>query len=188
MIDRIIDPQSAHFKLHFDAEWNSLADLISYGHDIEGSWLLCEAAEVLGEEDLLAEANKYALKMAAATLENAVDVNGGIFNEGDLQGVTDYSKEWWPQAEAMVGLLNAYQLSSDEGYLDAALNTWKFIQNSVIDRQYGEWFRTISEEGHPLVVEKAGPWKSPYHNGRACMEVMHRVERLLAEDDSVGDE
>ena len=182
MLDHIIDPYSGHFKLHFDDAWNSLSDHISYGHDIEGSWLLVEAAEVLGDEELLSMVKPTALKMAQTTLVEAVDSDGGLFYEGNSQGVTDFNKEWWPQAEVMVGFLNAYQLSHETSYLDASYHSWEFIQNKVIDHKYGEWFRTITKEGKPLIVEKANPWKSPYHNGRACMEVMQRVDRLLHEN------
>ena len=182
LLDHIIDPHSGHFKLHFDAAWNSLSEHISYGHDIEGSWLLVEAAEVLGDADLLSMVKPTALKMAQATLEKAVDSNGSLFYEGNPRAVTDFNKEWWPQAEAMVGFLNAYQLSREPRYLDASLNAWKFIQNTVIDHQHGEWFRTITKEGNPLIVEKVGPRESPYHNGRACMEVMQRTDQLLLEN------
>jgi mannobiose 2-epimerase len=179
MLNHVIDRNAGHFKLHFDAQWNSLADVISFGHDIEGSWLLVEATDVLGDVDIPSVVKPIALKMAQATLEKGVDRDGGLFYEGNSRGVTDFNKEWWPQAEAMVGFLNAYQISRDPRYLKATLKTWEFIQNNIIDHQYGEWFRTIPQDGIPLRVEKAGLWKSPYHNSRACMEVMQRIDHLL---------
>ncbi|MBW7456074.1 AGE family epimerase/isomerase, partial [Paenibacillus sepulcri] len=53
-LERIIDPQSHHFLLFFNDEWESKSGDVSYGHDIEGSWLLYEAAEVLGNHELTA--------------------------------------------------------------------------------------------------------------------------------------
>jgi mannobiose 2-epimerase len=85
-------------------------------------------------------------------------------------------KHWWPQAEAVVGYLNAYQISNDEKFLDTALNSWKFIQNYIVDKENGEWHWSVNKDGKPSVNnEKAGFWKCPYHNGRACMEVITRV-------------
>jgi mannobiose 2-epimerase len=176
---RIINPATGHFWLYFSQDWRPLSDLVSYGHDIEGSWLLVEAAEVLGDADLLAETRQAALQMAYATLEQGVDSDGGVFNEGDPAGPTDRGKVWWPQAEAVVGFLNAYQLSGDARFLDAALAAWRFIQERIVDKVNGDWLWGLDAAGRPLDREKAGPWKAAYHSGRACMEVMWRVEELV---------
>ena len=135
-IDKIVDP-GGHFALHFDAAWHRLNDLISYGHDIEGSWLLVEAAEVLGDPELLAEAEAVALKMAEATLAEGIDTDGGIVNEGDSSGIVNFDKDWWPQAEAMVGFLNAFQLTGDRRFLDQSLVSWHFVKQTIIDRPEG---------------------------------------------------
>jgi mannobiose 2-epimerase len=151
LLTRIIDRQTGHLKLHFDAAWQSLTPHISYGHDIEASWLLVEAAEQLGDEALLAEVTAVATHIAHVTLQEGVDSNGGIFNEGDAHGVCDRSKDWWPQAEG------------------------QFVQRYLIDRQHGEWFAEVTADGQPGPRDKAGIWKTPYHNGRACLELMQRV-------------
>ena len=178
MLSRILNPVTHQFSLFFDREWRALSDRVSYGHDIEGSWLLVEAAEVLGDAVLLAQVREAALQMAYATLERGVDADGGLFSEGDPSGVTERTKVWWPQAEAMVGFLNAYQLNGDPRFLDASLASWRFIQEHIVDREHGEWFWAVDEAGRPLDREKAGPWKAAYHNGRACMEVMERIQKL----------
>jgi len=176
---RIINPATGQFSLYFDRQWQSLSDVVSYGHDIEGSWLLVEAADVLGDADLLAQARRAALRMAHATLEQGVDADGGVFNEGDPLGPTDRGKIWWPQAEAAVGFLNAFQLSGDAHFLDATLASWRFIQERIVDKENGDWFWGLDAAGRVLDREKAGPWKAAYHSGRACMEVMRRVEELV---------
>jgi mannobiose 2-epimerase len=178
MLGRILNPDTRQFALFFDGEWHSLSKHVSYGHDIEGSWLLVEAAEVLGDPELLAQAKAAALQMAYATLEQGLDADGGLFYEGDASGVIECNKEWWPQAEAMVGFLNAYQLSDDRRFLDASLANWRFIQEHLVDREHGEWFYSASSAGRSPEGEKAGMWKTPYHNGRACLEVMARIQKL----------
>jgi mannobiose 2-epimerase len=175
---RILNPQTGHLYLWFDRQWRPLSPRTSYGHDIEASWLLVEAAEALGDSGLLAQAREAALQMAYATLEQGVDADGGLFSEGNPEGVTDRNKVWWPQAEAVVGFLNAYQLNGDPRFLDASLASWSFIQEHIVDREHGEWFWGIDEAGRPLDREKAGPWKAAYHNGRTCLEVMARVPKL----------
>jgi len=178
MLRRILNPDTHHFSLFFDREWRVLSDRVSYGHDIEGSWLLVEAAEVLGDPDLLAQAREAALRMTYATLEQAMDTDGGLFHEGDPSGVTDRTKVWWPQAEAVVGFLNAYQLNGDPRFLDASLASWHFIRERIVDKVQGEWFWAVDEMSRPHDREKAGPWKAAYHNGRACLEVMARIQKL----------
>lgn len=175
-IQHIVDPQTGHFLLFFDEQWQVKSDHISYGHDIEGSWLLVEAAEVLGNERLLQLAKKAAVQMAEATYNKGVDADGGIINEANVSGYIDTNKDWWPQAEAMVGFYNAYQLTGDEKHYEAAQRSWEFIQQYIVDQEHGEWFWSVSREGTPQRNQpKVSAWKCPYHNSRACMEMLERL-------------
>jgi mannobiose 2-epimerase len=181
-LDRIIDPETHHFLLFFDEQWIPKSKIISFGHDIEGSWLLVEAAEILGEPELLARARQAAVEMAQAVYEQGVDTDGGLFYEGDSNGIHDSDKHWWPQAEAVVGFLNAHQISDEEHFLVAACRSWAFIEKFMIDRKHGEWFWLVSRSGVPgTTQDKVGPWKCPYHNARACMEVIERLDKIAAE-------
>lgn len=177
MLRYIVNHDNYHFLLFFDEQWNNKGDHISYGHDIEGSWLLYEAAEVLGNDELLEQVKQVAIAMAAATLKDGIDKDGGIWNEGNEHGITNANKDWWPQAEAMIGFYNAYQLTDDRRYYDASLLSWHFIQNYIVDKVHGEWVWGVDPEGKRLPHEpKTSAWKCPYHNSRACMEMLHRLQ------------
>ncbi len=178
-LDRIVDPKTGHFRLFFDEDWTVKSDQVSFGHDIEGSWLLCEAADVLGNAALLACTRKNALAMAEAVLRQGVDQDGGVLNETRPSEAHGTVKDWWPQAEAVVGFLNAFELSGDTRYRDAALAAWRFIETKILDHEHGEWFWGLTREGSPDPAQpKISEWKCPYHNGRMCLEVLDRVERL----------
>ncbi|CAM3230495.1 AGE family epimerase/isomerase [Paenibacillus lupini] len=175
-MDHIVDQSTGHFKLFFNEKWDSKSGHISYGHDIEGSWLLHEAAEVLGDEALLEKVKAVAVQMAEATLREGIDEDGGVPNEADSSGLIDSNRDWWPQAEAVVGFYNAYQLTGDERYAEAAKASWTFIQNFLIDRVNGEWYWSVTKDGTPTDGhQKVGAWKCPYHNGRACFEMIERL-------------
>ncbi|HDQ44929.1 MAG TPA: N-acyl-D-glucosamine 2-epimerase [bacterium] len=181
-LDRILDVRTGHLNLFFDREWKALTDEVSYGHDIEGSWLLCEAADLLGDPGLSDRARDTAVRMAGAVLADGVDPDGGMIYHANPRGVVDPNKHWWPQAEAVVGFLNAWQIGGDPRFLDASLNAWRFIQKKLIDRRHGEWFWSVTRDGRVNAHEpKVSPWKCPYHNGRMCMEVIERVDRLEKE-------
>ena len=181
-LDHIVDEGTAHFRLFFDNDWNSLTDHVSYGHDIEGSWLIYEAAEVLGDAALLGRACKLAVRMAQAVYDHGLDQDGSLFYEAEAHGVLiDPNKHWWAQAEAVVGFYNAYQLSGEEHFLKASSRAWDYIEERVVDRAHGEWYAKLSPEGRPYTAEEdsdaclVGPWKCPYHNSRVCFEMIERL-------------
>ena len=174
MMDKFISDKN-NFLLFFDKQWNLLSDEISYGHDIEGSWLLYEAAEVLGDKEIISRARKVAIDMVDAAIDG-MDYDGGMMNEGRGESVIDTDKHWWPQAEALVGFVNAWQLTGKDKYIMYAERVWGFILTKMVDHENGEWFWKVSREGEVDPVEdKAGPWKCPYHNSRALLEIMHRL-------------
>jgi mannobiose 2-epimerase len=176
----ILDPQTLHFHHFFDEEWIVKSDTYTFGHDIEGSWLLCEAAEVLEDSKLVERVRDVALKMAEKVLIEGVDSGGAICYEGQSGHVIDAGKECWPQAEALVGFLNAFQISGDLRYYNAAAGVWGYIENHIADRVDGEWFWRINSDGRPdQILPKVSEWKGPYHGTRACLEAIRRL-RLIA--------
>ncbi|HUB83251.1 MAG TPA: AGE family epimerase/isomerase [Bryobacteraceae bacterium] len=182
-VDRIVDPRTAHFKLFFDMPWNSLTDHVSYGHDIEGSWLLVEAAEAVGDRALLDRVRQLAIRMAGAVAREAVDADGSIFYEADATGaLIDPNKHWWAQSEAVVGFYNAYQLTGEKRFCDLSRRAWEFIESKMVDRAHGEWHAKLKPGGIPFREHEdsdaclVGPWKCPYHNSRVCYEMIERLK------------
>ncbi len=175
-LDHILDPHTGHFRLFFDDAWNSLLPVISYGHDIEGAWLVEEAAQQQGDAPLLARAQAAALQMAAAVYREGRDTDGSLFYEGGPRTAHSMQKHWWPQAEGMVGFYNAYQLSGLPEFEQAARQCWDEIQAHFVDRVHGDWFKVLQRDGTPLPNQpKVGPWECPYHHARACLEMLHRL-------------
>lgn len=184
MMQHIVSPETYHLILFFNEAWEPRSENVSYGHDIEASWLLVESADVLGDAALIAQAEALAPRMAQAVYTEGVDPDGAVLYEKGPEGLEDDTKQWWPQAEAAVGFLNAYQLTGEQHFLDAALRSWDFIEAHLIDRDYGEWIRYVTRD-HARPSEggegaaKVSFWKCPYHNGRACMELSERLYSLL---------
>jgi len=178
-IDYIVNNQTYQFILFMDEYWNSKSELVSYGHDIEGSWLLYEAAEVLGDKELLGRVENVSIKMAEATINEGLAEDGSIYYEREGEEL-DTDRHWWPQAENVVGFVNAYQLTGENRYLDAAYKCWQFIEEYVVDDQHGEWFAILNGDKKPYPDKlKVEAWKSSYHNGRCCFEVINRLEKII---------
>ncbi|HAF62232.1 MAG TPA: N-acyl-D-glucosamine 2-epimerase [Anaerolineaceae bacterium] len=173
--DHIIN-NAGHFNLFFDNQWESLSDHISYGHDIEGSWLFYEAAEILGNSDALALAREQSLKLANGVILSGINSDGSIIQEATAAEIINPKKEWWSQAEAVIGFYNAYQLSGSLKYLEAAQTSWEYIQDKLIDKQRGGWFKRLLPDGSvdPSSL-KFGPWEGPYHESRLCFEMLKRL-------------
>jgi mannobiose 2-epimerase len=179
MLERVLDSSTGHFHLFFDDDWTVKSDGVSVGHDIEGSWLLVEAAEALGDEALVERARAASVAMAVAVLRDGVGRDGAVLWEADAAGNVGGDRHWWPQAEGLVGLLNAYQLSGDDRFLHALFSLWDFIRRYVVDRARGEWFWKVDAGGVPdPVLPKVSQWKCPYHNSRACFELLDRLSAL----------
>lgn len=179
---KIFDLHSHHFGLFFERNWERLTRRVSFGHDIEGSWLLCRAAEVLGAEKWGPRVVPISLDMAEAVLREGLDADGSLLFERDEQGQVNAEKHFWCQAEAVVGFLNAFQLSTRQEFFEAAWSVWRFIEDYQIDRTYGEWFWKLDAGRKPdLSMPKVSEWKCPYHNSRACMEAIRRLKMIQDE-------
>lgn len=177
LFDRyFIDPASGHLRLFFNESWVEKPDVVSYGHDIEAAWLLQQCAEVAGDKPWIDRFRGHALRLAEASIEG-LDQDGGLWYEFDPHMAhLVREKHWWPQAEAMVGFYHAWQQSGDAAWLARSAGSWSFIQEHMIDHGRGEWYWGVTEDYSPMPgQDKAGFWKCPYHNGRACMEMLERT-------------
>jgi mannobiose 2-epimerase len=164
-----------HLQLFFDDNWQVKSDIISFGHDIEASWLLVEAATETKDQLLIQQTKEQAVKIVDAVISEGTNTYGALINEIH-HGTADTDLHWWPQAEAMVGFHEAYHITGDQQYLNRMETLWHFIKNNIVDHENGEWHWRLTEDNTIVRSEdKAGPWKCPYHNGRACMELMKRL-------------
>ena len=174
-ITRILDPQTGHLNLFFEEDWTNKYRIYSYGHDIEASWLIHEAALVLGDPELLKRIEPIIIRIAQAA-DEGLNPDGSMIYENflDKQKI-DRELHWWVQAENVVGHINLYQHFGDTEALDTAVRCWEFIKTKLIDREHGEWHWSLLPDGTVnRRDDKAGFWKCPYHNGRMCMEVIER--------------
>lgn len=171
-----INTETGHLRLFFDENWVEKQDVISYGHDIEAAWLLLQCAEISEDENLIAKFSKHAIQMAEVTKEG-IDSDGGLWYEFDPEKKELVAeKHWWVQAEALIGFYNAYQLTQNEDYLNIVYKNWKFIKKYILDQKNGEWFWGIYSDYTLIEKDKAGFWKCPYHNSRACLELINRIK------------
>ncbi len=173
-LDKIYYEQDSRLLVFFDREMNVIGDIHSYGHDIEATWLIDRACEVMGKKELTARVRK----MNEAIVRKIADIafeNGALNNERDKDKISRIHV-WWVQAEGVVGFMNAWQKYGEQRYLDISDELWENIKAEIIDkREGGEWYSQILEDGKPDKAKPTvDPWKCPYHNGRMCLEVMKR--------------
>jgi cellobiose epimerase len=175
-LGRIVGAGIHRFRPFFGQEWAVKSWHVSPGHDIEGSWLLCEAADAIGDPALSQRVRAEAIAMARVVLLDGVDADGGLPNEIGGSGARAGAKDWWPQAEAVVGFINAHEISGAPEYLRAAAAAWAFIRDRILDPVGGEWRWGIAADGSPDTTQpKISEWKCPYHNGRMCIEAERRL-------------
>ncbi|MBI1344070.1 MAG: N-acyl-D-glucosamine 2-epimerase [Terrimonas sp.] len=175
----IIDHRHLHLHLFMNENWQVMSSGISFGHDIEAAWLLHRAATELQHGEWIEKFESLAVEIAKSTAQG-LDEDGALWYEfHPPTGSWVREKHSWPQAEAMIGFMNAFQLSGDEIFLNRSVASWAFIKKHIRDHLNGEWFWGVKEDYSVMEQEdKAGFWKCPYHNTRACMEIIARIGNI----------
>lgn len=164
-------------------DWTPLQDdeefrIVSYGHDLEGVWLVMEAAAALNiSTSLFSELFETLWEYS---LEHGYDEDyGGFYFYGGFDEPASFRiKAWWVQAECMISALRMYEHTGDTQYFDVFEETWEFIRQYHIDDDYGEWHSGITDDLEP-VGRKGAVYKGAYHNGRALLECIDTLKRLM---------
>ena len=177
MIDKVYDKEKHVMKVFFNRRFELIGDIHSYGHDIEASWLIDRACDVLGSDEYKKKTSDLIVDVAENILNVAYE-NNSLNNERDGREINK-NRIWWVQAEAVVGFTNAYQRSGEKKFIDAAENILQYIMKYQKDKREGsEWLPELTFDGKMILDAKdpmiAGPWKCPYHNGRMCIEILNR--------------
>ncbi|MDR3084825.1 MAG: AGE family epimerase/isomerase [Christensenellaceae bacterium] len=184
MLNKVTNQEIGHFTMFFDESWQGTSSDVSYGHDIEGTWLMMETCEVLGWQEAEEEARPVCLKMAKACLDESIDEDGAMLYEykPDTSEMLR-QRSWWVQSEAVTGFLNAWQMGGGEEFMAAALRSFAYIREHVVDHAHGEWFAMLGEDNKPISSSdtKIGGWKAPYHNSRMCFELIERARKARGE-------
>src|SRR5690606_9851511 len=175
----IVNKETFHLRMFLSVDWRDESSSISYGHDIESSWLLWEAVNILQDNDLREYYRDIVIQLARNCVEQGVGEHHEVRDAYNFKtGTLMKERIWWVQAEGMIGFLNAYQITGEKKFYQAFVNLWKFIKTYQKDHDHGEW-SWLSTLDHPNRGDyKIGFWKAPYHNGRAMIEVCRRLDEL----------
>lgn len=176
-VDRFYDEAIGHFKMFQSIDWQDESTHFSYGHDIESSWLVWEAAETLEDSALVTKYKPIILKLATTCMNEGLNQDGSVMDMHNIAQQKDVPERiWWVQAEALVGFTNAYQLTGNSRFATTTHTVWAFIKDQIIDDIKGEW-HSIAKKDQTVnhKAYKVGFWKGPYHNGRALLELYQRA-------------
>ena len=170
--DRIYDSATSHLGSFFNSSWTRLDSEISFGHDIEASWLICEAAEAVASDD---PSYRELADSLVRSCESGFLGDGSLAYKSGADGL-DRERHWWVQAEAVVGLLKIYKRTGELRWLERCQQTWQYVKDNLIDANGGDWYWSRLPDGSINYKEdKAGFWKCPYHNGRMCIELIKEL-------------
>jgi mannobiose 2-epimerase len=156
-------------------------DNTSFGHNAELAWLLNHARIILESESSLYI--NTIQKLLKHSLENGIDYDfGGVFVEGPHKGgVYDREKEFWQQAEVLIGMLDGYILFKDPEFLQAFSTVLRFVMDKNINHETGEWWPLLTREGEPIWTHMGHSWKANYHTVRSMIQTAARLKKILDE-------
>jgi mannobiose 2-epimerase len=181
ILKRFVNLNENRVMHQFDSNWAPVPDENWIGHNVETSWIICDAARILKKPELMQNCKEIAIKLVDHAIETGFDTKyGGMFNRYQKDGPITTDKEWWPQAESVLAFLNAHSLTGDKKYLSFAIRLLEYIDNTFSDSTIGEWYDTVSREGKPYTnIPKTHLWKSMYHNVRYCILTIKHLENLF---------
>ena len=156
--------------------------VINPGHCIETAWFLLEEAKHRGWEKELTE---RALRILDWSWEWGWDKQyGGIINFRDCRGLPaqDYSQDmkfWWPQTEAIIATLYAYEATRDDKYLimHKQISEWTYAH--FPDNEYGEWYGYLHRDGTVAQPAKGNIFKGPFHIPRMMIKSYQLCNLLI---------
>ena len=170
-LDTVYNPEKRRMEVFFDDNFRPILDMQSYGHDIEGSWLLWDAAETLLDPSEQEPFRRMCTDLLESSTERAFTDHG--LNYEIVDGAVNTNRAWWPQAEAILGFEFGWRMTKDPEWLKRIRAQWDYILRVIVDpREGGEWFNELLEDGTSLRKPVVEEWKCPYHNGRMCLRMI----------------
>ena len=170
-LQTVYNPEKRRMEVFFDRDFHPLLDMQSYGHDIEGSWLMWDAAEALIPEAEREPWRRMCLDLLESPTERAFTDHGLHYEI--VGGQVNTIRAWWPQAEAMLGFEFGWRMTGDPAWPERMRTQWDYIRRVIVDpREDGEWFNEIREDGSSVGKPVVEEWKCPYHNGRMCLRLI----------------
>ena len=151
------------------------------GHGIECAWMLLVEALRLENSELM----DTALTMLKWHIVKGWDEDyGGFYWFLNIDGKTPFkkgwdNKPWWSPAEALIGLMLAYEETSDAWYSDWFDRVHEYAFRIFPDRENGEWYQMCDRRGRPVEQVVALPVKDPFHLPRAVMFIIQSIDRQL---------
>ena len=162
-----------------EGQKGNATDNTCYGHNAEFAWLFIHALTILNEKkETFADTFRIIFDH---TVNNGIDNEfGGVYVEGPHSGgVYDKEKEFWQQAEVLIGMLDAVLLFGDEKYWEAYKNVHRFVFDKVVNKGVGEWFPLLTRKGEPIWTHMGHSWKINYHTVRAMVQSIQRLDILV---------
>ena len=181
---RFYNAKSRHLHMFLSKDWRDESTEISYGHDIESSWLVWEAVSEIGDSAISDKFLPMVKALCEATVQEGMSRSNDCVYDLFVKETATIEKDrvWWVQAEAMVGFMNAWELTGDSRYIGFVSAIWHYIKYDLLDLKQGEWHWIAKSDQVPSNYHyKVGPWKGPYHNGRSLLELCVRIDLILSQ-------
>lgn len=176
---RVFMDSQGYMHMYLCADLTPVNAPFSAGHEFEFIWISLWSARLLNDPVLDEEVHRRAYSVGDNLIRHAIDKSGTIYDIKEIGGKRIKERRWWDQAETMMGLWSLYEETGDVRYLRHCWRNWQYVRQHFVIKNIGEWrWNVLSPE-----IKRgwrgylAGPWKTPYHSVRACVEIAQASKR-----------
>ncbi len=169
--EHMIDPVTGHLYESMYEDWTPKSSAISPLLDLEASWLLLNATEIIQDYASLEAAKKQSLLLASVAIE---ELHSAEVESSREEEQSSEKMEHSLELDGLIGLYNAYQLTDNEAYLQQVFTYWPRLKERT-NQNNTQSFKGATGQQESASAKRSNKMISQVHTVKVCIEIIRRM-------------